>query len=508
MVINGLRVVDDNPAKLRMSGNMMYVNLFLRYSPFRYKGLGDVATYVRPDDWMYATDETKGYWHLRMHPDTWPYLAFQLDCVLYYFKVLVFGVGPACRLYTAIKQEVYKPMRAAGVRMTVMIDDQLGAAQGRRRAMMQCLAELMISWALGFWRGREKLQLLPAQQRQFLGLLVDALRQRFEVPAAKRDKFVALAAEVLAAPSVSQRTVAVVAEKMMAMGLAIDLAPLLARGVHRAWGGGMAWDQLFPSPAAMLEEIRLFCELLHSANGKPWRKRAEAVMLVGDASDTQMAAFTPGGELEAPIITVSSTARELLAVANTLEVLRQQRPYLLKGRRLVYQTDSHNTFTDIMAMKGGPATFPVVRAVRLAAAQAEVELEVTWRPRTDELAQQADALSKATDSDWELHPEVYEGIMRCAALRGAQPTLDVFASDKNTKVPGAFYSRYLCPGTLGVNAFAHPWAALQGQRQLAYIYGPFGRMGAILERTSRWTASWWGTTGPTAGGKPCLRNCR
>lgn len=67
-------------------------------------------------------------------------------------------------------------------------------------------------------------------------------------------------------------------------------------------------------------------------------------------------------------------------------------------------------------------------------------------------------------------------------MEGRLPTLDVFASEHNTKVPEAFYSRWDCLGSPGVDAFRHPWAHRAGVRQLCYINGPFGSMGMILKK--------------------------
>ncbi|DBA91847.1 TPA: hypothetical protein ACH3X1_015984 [Trebouxia sp. C0004] len=41
-----------------------------------------------------------------------------------------------------------------------------------------------------------------------------------------------------------------------------------------------------------------------------------------------------------------------------------------------------------------------------------------------------------------------------------RPVLDAFASSANTKVPEAFYSKFHCPGSKGIDAMIHPWANL------------------------------------------------
>jgi len=75
-------------------------------------------------------------------------------------------------------------------------------------------------------------------------------------------------------------------------------------------------------------------------------------------------------------------------------------------------------------------------------------------------------------------------LIRDPVLQGRKPALDVFASSTTTKVPKAFYSKYLCPGTKGVDAMVQPWVLRDqaGSKQLVYINGPFQLMGPVVRK--------------------------
>eukprot|EP00798_Chlamydomonas_sp_ICE-L_P011140 gene11140-biopygen12596 len=257
---------------------------------------------------------------------------------------------------------------------------------------------------------------------------------------------------------------------------------------------------------------------------------APTVQVVGDASKKALAAYTPNGELRQPIIQPfskgelkavqddkwSSTARELAVVKLALEVMEEQRPGYLSGKRFQYGTDceiavmmmrmvafpdapldspfltsssgkyAHDLAT-AMGMKGGPGTVPLVKDIRLLCDKLGVELDVVWRRRNHPEQQVADDLSKVEDNeDWSLHQGVYLNVLEHPCLQGRRPTLDVFASGANTKVQGAYYSNYLGVGCLGVDAFQHPWVREGAPReeQLAYIHGPFHLLPQILQRVS------------------------
>ncbi|BDA41870.1 hypothetical protein COCOBI_02-6650 [Coccomyxa sp. Obi] len=134
-------------------------------------------------------------------------------------------------------------------------------------------------------------------------------------------------------------------------------------------------------------------------------------------------------------------------------------------------------------MGGNERIFLEVKRLWNQAAALDISLEVAWRSRWDPQQQLADSLEKQyDDSDWQLHDHSYQWLLGRQELDGRTPTLDVFAAEHNTKLPGAFYSRWDYLGSLGVNAFRHPWAYRNGVRQLCYINGPFGSMGTILKK--------------------------
>ena len=172
-----------------------------------------------------------------------------------------------------------------------------------------------------------------------------------------------------------------------------------------------------------------------------------------------------------------------------------------------------------MHMKGHAFPSPVVKELRLLCAAEDVEIDVVWKLSNQQVsvlrnnsllntgksacasvlewfrmhankssvcAQVADQWSKVEDnSEWVLHEEVFQELIQDPALQGRKPALDVFASSITTKVPEAFYSRYFCPETKGVDAMVQPWV-LRGQagsKQLVYINGPCQLMGPSVRKT-------------------------
>ena len=499
VVVNGLRVVDDKAPKLRLCINPMYVNLFTKYQPVQYERLSDIPHLATEGDYAFTTDDKSGYWQCPLHPAMWKYMAFAVEGRTFCFTHLPFGLAPACYVYTAIKQEIYRPLREAGLKLVFLIDDQMSMQRGVARTRWQCGAMCRLLVALGWVLSVPKCQLEPSQLPRFLGMLADLADRAFRIPADKQQHLRELFAELAGGSSLSDRHIARMAGKVMALAPALELAPLMARAMMKAMQGQLGWDQIYPTPAAFKADMELMLELMAASDGKKWSLRTEVVQVVGDASESALAAFTPNGELEAPIIVPfteeerravmenqwSSTARELSVLEKVVATMEEQRPGLLRGRRLQYATDSQPGMQALMGMKGSQNTFPIVKVVRLLCASVGTELEVVWRPREHELQQQADDYTKMEDAnDWSLNPDVYRMVLEAQSLGGLRPSIDVFASPTNSKVEGAYFSLYLGPGCKGIDAFTQPWGRDRetGRRQLAFINGPFQKMGQILRK--------------------------
>ena len=378
--------------------------------------------------------------------------------------------------------------------MVFLIDDQMSLQQGKERTQAQCGAMCRLLAALGWTLSIPKCQLEPSESARFLGLVVDLAQRSFKVPEDKRLTLTALVGEMSANPIVSDRDIARLAGRVMALSPALDLAPLVARGMMKAMQGEQQWDEVYPTPAALRADMSLLMEVMEARAevGRPWSLSSRILQAVGDASETALAAFFPNGELEGRIVIPftweqreavkaqrwSSTARELSVLPKLLATIEEQRPGLLQGTRLQYATDSQPAMVDLMRMKGNVNTFPVVREVRLLAARLGADLEVIWRPREHELQQKADDDSKVEDKgDWSLHPEVFQLVSTHPVLAGRAITIDLFASPTNAVVP-EYCSLFWGPGCKGVDAFSRSWS----QAGLAYINGPFNRMDSILRK--------------------------
>ena len=202
--------------------------------------------------------------------------------------------APAPRWYTEAMVEVYRLVRKAGARLTFMIDDQANWASSEALAKEQCEAMVRLLAALGFYLRPDKCQLRPVQLLKFLGLMVDSAAMKFWVPPDRLQRFAAKAVRLLQPFStVTDRQLASLAGKLLSFSLAVDIAPLLARGLYHAMVGRSRWDESRLTSQELWEQLQWCTHLLLRFNGTRMIKRDPSLILVGDASDVGA-----GGELQ------------------------------------------------------------------------------------------------------------------------------------------------------------------------------------------------------------------
>lgn len=338
------------------------------------------------------------------------------------------------------------------------------------------------------------------------------------VPEAKLQRFKEEAQRVLGKERITPRELARLAGQLLSFTPAVDLAPLLARGLFHALAEQKVedWDLGFESHKDLVDTLQWCSSAVEQYNGTRMIRRGASsqLVLVGDASEVGTGLFTPNGELLAAglppeIVTswnagqlaslasqqFSSSLREIIALREGLSSLAERAPDLLLHGAVQYRTDSQVAAAAVNRMGGNPSLFKEVKELWTLCKQLDCELSVLWQPREDDMQVYADLLSKLTDnSAWELNAKVYKLIMkrlpRFNTPKGRKRraiTVDLFADGSNNKHE-RFFCRWFCPGTAGINSFEQRWdwywckTQNKWRRHMGFYNGPFDCMGRILRK--------------------------
>ena len=497
-VISGMGVAVDRKGKKRLILDARYINLFDRYEGFSYESLSDVPQYLQPEDYIMLTDLKAGYHQMKMHPSTYRFLGIEYKGQVYYFAHLPFGLSSACKAYTVLMGEVYRPLRVRGQRMSYLIDDAFFVWHGKQEAKRQGIIVLMVFTALGFFLSIKKCQLLALPTGKFLGLLINAPKSMFEVPNEKKEYILKLVQEGLQASRLTARHLAKIAGFLLSVKEAVHMAPLYTRLLFRAVAAAQNWDAQVPDAAGQFarEDLLHWKNYLLQQPGKSWARRHNVYHVTGDVSGTGYAGYSD--LLPAPVVlsydtdewaalsadphSLSSVHRETKNAKLALQTVILHKASVVKGGLLVYTGDNQGSISCLRRMRGLGDTLKVVRELYAIAAAHDVDLEFIWRPRTAAEIQLADQLSRTVDtSDFALNNNIFVRLCK----QWGFPTADVFAGQsrrfhKHTR----FYTAYFTPDTAGVDAMLQDWASLrngQGRLQL-WVFPPFHLVGQVIQK--------------------------
>ena len=497
-VISGLGVAVERTGKKRLILDARYINLFDKYEGFSYESLSDVPQYLRPEDFIMLTDLKAGYHQVKMHPNTYRFLGIQYKGQVYYFAHLPFGLSSACKAYTVLMGEVYKPLRVKGQRMSFLIDDAFFVWHGKQEAKRQAIIVLMILTALGLFLSIPKCQLLAKPTGKFLGLIVNAPQSKFEIPMDKRQYILRLIEDELQASRSTARQLAKIAGVLLSVKEAVHMAPLYTRLLFRAISAAEGWESLVPDQEGQFarDDLLHWKDVLLQQYGKSWARRQAVFRVVGDNSGTGYAGYSD--LLHAPVVlsydidewaalvanphSLSSLHRETQNAKLALQTVILHARGMVSGGLLVYIGDNQGSISCLQKMRGLGETLAIFRELYELAATHDVALEFIWKPRTTADIQLADSLSRIVDaSDFALNNTIFERLCK----RWGFPTAVVFAGQsRRFHKHKKFYTAYFTPDTLGVNAMLQDWTRLQdsrGRLQL-WVFPPFSLVGQVVQK--------------------------
>lgn len=161
--------------KIRVILNLKPLNKFLVYEHFKMEHLDFVTNLVYKHDWFASIDLTDAYFSIPIHESDWKYLKFYWDGKLYYFKVLVFGLSLAPRVFTRICKPILAKLRGdLNTRCSLYIDDMLLINDSYQALKQNLDSALKLLTSLGFTINTEKSVLTPTQRIKHLGLVINS----------------------------------------------------------------------------------------------------------------------------------------------------------------------------------------------------------------------------------------------------------------------------------------------------------------------------------------------
>ena len=170
LVLSPLGVVEGKKRRLVM--DLRYLNQHLVVPKIKFESYNDVASQIRPGDWLTKVDLKKGYLHVPMNAKYQRYLGFHFGGRNYVFQAMPFGLSSAPAAFTKLLRPVAQLLRQKGLRLVIYLDDILLMSDNYDQAVQDVTLLTETLSSLGWCVNFDKCQLTPVQSLEFLGLVL------------------------------------------------------------------------------------------------------------------------------------------------------------------------------------------------------------------------------------------------------------------------------------------------------------------------------------------------
>ena len=179
--------------KLRLVLDLRHVNKYLNTPHFKYEDLRVVADLLSRNDYFTSFDLVSGYYHIDIAPEHYKYLGFQWvydngTVKNYQFVVLVFGLAPACYIFTKVTRTLVKHWRLLGFKIALYLDDGFNTNSSFQKCRENIQAICRDLESAGFVINRKKSSLEPKQVGEWLGTVINTVEMKYAVPGPKIEK--------------------------------------------------------------------------------------------------------------------------------------------------------------------------------------------------------------------------------------------------------------------------------------------------------------------------------
>ena len=232
--ISSLFVIPKKGGGHRPVINLKPLNCFIPYEHFKMESIHMLKDLLKKGDYMVKIDLNDAYLTVPIWQNHQKYLRFLWRDSLLEFACLLFGLASAPRVFTKLLKLVLSILRQRGIRLIVYLDDILLMAPSVEQVLQHAASTLNLLEGLGFTVNYLKSVLVPSQQMEFLGSLVNSLDLSLSLPRDKIRKIQSKCQDLLNTPVTTVRELSKFLGLLSSSIQAVFPAPLHYRYLQQA----------------------------------------------------------------------------------------------------------------------------------------------------------------------------------------------------------------------------------------------------------------------------------
>ena len=456
------------------------LNGFVRQTPFKMETVSSVLSSIRENDFLASIDLRDAYFQIPVHRSSRKFLRFLSGGVVYQFKVLCFGLCTAPQVFTQVFTSISVWAHRHGIRLLRYLDDWLILASSEDELNRHVRMLLSLCHDLGIVVNLEKSDLEPKRRAVYLGMMIDTVEGKVFPTEQRVENMLSIGTKFLSMLEPPAHMWQVLLGHMASLERLVPGGRLRMRSLQFCLRASWSPETDPPSlPVAWSREVKedLTWWLVeeHLWVGVPLSVPSPDLLLFSDASRAGWGAHLLGHCVSGLWDQLESREHinflELKAVYLALQAFQHR-----VAHQSVALMCDNSTVVAYVNKQGGTVSRSLCLLTKELLSWAEanaVKLVARYLPgKANILADQLSRRDQVIGSEWSLHPEVFKRI----CLRLGTPTLDLFATSMNRKLP-LYCSLVPDPMAVMEDAFMHPWDGLE-----VYAFPPFALIRRVLSR--------------------------
>ena len=480
--ISNIFVREKKDGAHRIILDLSKLNEHIAYHHFKMDTFDTAVQLITPGCYMASIDLRDAYYTVPIAESHRKYLRFMWKGSLWQFKAMPNGLASAPRIFTKLLKPVFAAMRAKGHTIVAYIDDTLIIAKSKELAEKAVIETAQLLSEIGFVIHPKKSVLMPLQNIQFLGFVLDSNAMKISLAEGKAIQIKSLCYALLRAHAPTIRTVASVIGKLVAAFPAVHYGQMHYRQLEREKTMALRqskghYDRKMSLSMAAKAELMWWVQNIDSCCGSI-SQAPPSVMITSDASGLGWGASDGnthiGGRwneterVRAELNDINFL--ELLAAFYALQAFCTHLAHLHVHMRL-----DNTTAVAYINHKGGIKSRDcdeLAKRIWEWCKKREIWITATHLPGVQN--QIADEKSRKFNDqlEWMLNRDVFRQL--CGYY--GNPEVDLFATRLNAQVD-KYVSWLPDPGGCAVDAFSIDW-----QGDYFYAFPPFCLIGRCLQK--------------------------